>query len=87
MESITHRELRKRSSAVLARVAGGEALLVTNRGVPVAVLSPPGRSEPDRLDESGRTRPPRTSSVDFTVVTRAVGESSRSILDDLRGDR
>lgn len=38
--TITHRELRNNSAEVLRRVAAGEAMDVTNRGVIVAHLSP-----------------------------------------------
>ncbi|SPT53978.1 Putative antitoxin VapB5 [Actinomyces bovis] len=38
--SISQRELRKDSSAVLRRVEEGEALRVTRQGVPVALLMP-----------------------------------------------
>ncbi|RGE19022.1 type II toxin-antitoxin system Phd/YefM family antitoxin [Leucobacter sp. wl10] len=40
MATITHRELRNNSAEVLRRVADGEAMEVTNRGVVVAHLSP-----------------------------------------------
>ena len=40
MATISHRELRNNSAEVLRRVAAGEAMRVTNRGVVVAYLSP-----------------------------------------------
>ncbi|WP_166984118.1 type II toxin-antitoxin system Phd/YefM family antitoxin [Paramicrobacterium fandaimingii] len=40
MTTISHRELRNNSADVLRRVAAGEAMEVTNRGVVVAHLSP-----------------------------------------------
>lgn len=40
MKTITQRELRNDSAAVLRAVQGGQALLVTRNGVPVAELRP-----------------------------------------------
>jgi len=40
MATITHRELRNNSADVLRRVAAGESMEVTNRGVVVAHLTP-----------------------------------------------
>lgn len=40
METITHRELRNNSAAILRRVAAGETMEVSNHGVIVARLSP-----------------------------------------------
>ena len=55
--TITHRELRNDSAAVLARVAAGEELLVTNNGEPVAYLVPVSASVRHRLVAAGRLRP------------------------------
>ncbi len=46
MDSIASRELRNHTAAALARVAGGEVLAVTVRGVAVAELHPPGDRRP-----------------------------------------
>ena len=40
MESVGVRELRQNASALLRRVAAGESIVVTDRGRPVARLSP-----------------------------------------------
>jgi prevent-host-death family protein len=56
MERIGVRELRRKASAILRRVAAGETVEVTERGRPVAVLL---RSMPtglDRLEREGRLR-------------------------------
>jgi len=87
VETIAHRELRNNSSAVLARVSSGETLLVTNHGTPAAILVPPARSELARIEEAGRSRPPRVARPDFSAVPRVSGVVSRVVLDDLRGDR
>lgn len=87
METIPHRELRNDSSRVLARVQAGERFVITNRGLPVAVLTPaaPPATELERLRESGRTRratPPRRRIAD---VPRAAAIDSGELLDDIRG--
>lgn len=87
MHTIPHRELRNNSSAVLARVAAGESIAVTNRGVVAAILSPPHVCELDRLEQAGQARPARVRDVDFTALPRVKGVSSREVLDELRGDR
>lgn len=86
METIAHRELRNSSSAVLARVAAGETIAVTNNGEVVAIMCPPHMTELERLDVTGGSRRPRRTDVDFTKMTRATGISSRELLDDMRGD-
>lgn len=60
MERVGVRELRQNLSVYLERVRGGEALEVTDRGHPVAVLAPlPDRGALGRLAASGRLRPAR----------------------------
>lgn len=54
MDVVSQREMRNNSGDILRRVAAGETLLVTNRGVPAAVLSPPGINARDRLRAAGR---------------------------------
>lgn len=46
MRTITHRQLRNESAAVLRDVEAGESLLVTNHGSLVARISPASESEP-----------------------------------------
>ena len=54
MASVGIRELRQRASELLRRVAAGETIEVTDRGRPVAVLSPMPESGPyERLRASG----------------------------------
>lgn len=87
METIPHRELRNNSSAVLARVAAGESMAVTNHGVVAAILSPPSTSTLERLDAAGQLRPARRPLTDFTGIARVSCAPSPDILADLRGDR
>ncbi len=54
MASVGVRELRQRASELLRRVAAGETIEVTDRGRPVALLSPvPEESPLKRLRSAG----------------------------------
>jgi prevent-host-death family protein len=54
MASVGIRELRQRASELLRRVGQGETIEITDRGRPVAILSPPPASGPlDRLRALG----------------------------------
>ena len=86
MKTIAHRELRNNSSAVLARVAAGEAIAVTNHGEVAAVLVPPAASALERVLQAQAARLPR-SGIKFSAIDRVHGASTVEILDDLRGDR
>lgn len=58
MDQIGVRELRQNASVYLDRVKRGESIEVTERGVPVAILSPtPTGSLLDRLVVEGRLTP------------------------------
>ena len=86
MRTIAHRELRNNSSAVLARVAAGESIAVTNHGEVAAVLVPPAASALERVLQAQAARLPR-SGIKFSAIDRVHGASTVEILDDLRGDR
>jgi prevent-host-death family protein len=83
------RELKNRLSRYLKRVRAGERLVVTERGEPVAILSPPTVTRTDRRIEAmlregmarwgggkprGARRPPR---VKGPTVAEAVIEDRR----------
>jgi prevent-host-death family protein len=58
--TISQRDLRNDSAAVLRQVEAGETLVITRNGTPVAELRPlgPRRYVPrDRLSAAGRTAP------------------------------
>ena len=58
MASIGVRELRQRASELLRRVEQGETIEVTDRGRPVALLSPAPEGSPlDRLRALGEIDP------------------------------
>lgn len=53
------RALKQNASAVVAGAAAGETLIITDRGRPVAQLTPLPASPLQRLLASGRARPPK----------------------------
>jgi prevent-host-death family protein len=58
MTSVGVRELRQRASELLRRVERGETIEVTDRGRPVAILSPPPEGSPlDQLRALGEIDP------------------------------
>ena len=58
MASVGVRELRQRASELLRRVAAGETIEVTDRGRPVALLSPLPEAGPlQRLRAAGEVDP------------------------------
>ncbi|MEK7367805.1 MAG: type II toxin-antitoxin system prevent-host-death family antitoxin [candidate division NC10 bacterium] len=52
MTTVGIRELKNRLSRYLKRVRAGERLVVTERGEPVAILSPPAVTQADRRIEA-----------------------------------
>lgn len=56
MDEIGIRALKQNASAVVARVAGGETITITDRGRPVALLSPLPKTTLQGLRDSGRLR-------------------------------
>lgn len=89
MESVGVRELRQNASVYLRRVAAGESITVTDRGVPVAVLIPPPRDATlrERLRMNGELLP---ADGDRSVLLEPPLESDLDVsaeLDSLRADR
>lgn len=56
MAEIGIRALKQNASAVVARAASGEQVTITDRGRPVAQLTPLSRSRLQALVEAGRAR-------------------------------
>jgi prevent-host-death family protein len=78
MTTCTVAEAKAHLSELLARVEGGEALVITRRGRPVAQLSPirPARRAPDwRAIQAFResTETTGTSAVDLVRAVRDAG--------------
>jgi prevent-host-death family protein len=84
MESVSQREMRNRSGELLRRVAEGESILVTNNGVPAAVVVPVGDAR-TRLATSGRLR--LGTGVDPSVLPPPVQpvRPTGDVLDEDRG--
>jgi len=72
MDRVGVRELRQNLSVYLRRVVAGETLEVTERGRPVALLTPVGaRDDPImRLVAAGRASPPERSPRDLGPALR-----------------
>ena len=81
-EKLSHRDLRDRSAEILRDVGAGATYEITNHGVVVAVLSPP--SGP--LDLRVRAATTRGGWRELDRIPRP-GNSTREVLDDLRGER
>lgn len=86
MAEVTKTELNQQTARVLARVAAGEKLTVTDRGRPIAQLSPPEKDAWSELVASGRVTLPTASGALTSPATRTA-QTTREILDDLRSDR
>jgi prevent-host-death family protein len=56
VDSVSQREMRNNSGELLRRVADGESVLITNGGVPAAVMVPAVSDTRTRLVASGRLR-------------------------------
>jgi len=87
MASIGVRELRQRASELLRRVEQGETIEVTDRGRPIALLSPaPAGSPLDRLRALGDIQP-ATGDIDdlpAPLVLPAGTERPSDVLSRLR---
>lgn len=89
MRTISHRELRNNSAAVLRAVGAGETIEVTNHGEVAAVLVPPSLTPYERLVAAGKVREPRKDRlVDLRNIRRVTAPvPSAEIIADIRGDR
>ncbi|HMK11275.1 MAG TPA: type II toxin-antitoxin system prevent-host-death family antitoxin [Acidimicrobiales bacterium] len=66
MTSVGIRELRQRASELLRRVEQGETIEITDRGRPVALLTPTSQGSPlERLRSAGDVTPATTDLADL----------------------
>jgi prevent-host-death family protein len=65
MSEVGIRALKQNASAVVARAAAGEIITITDRGRPVARMSPIRSSHVDDLIEAGLIRPATRSLADM----------------------
>lgn len=78
------RALKQNASAVVAAAAAGDTITITDRGRPVAQLTPLPESRLDRLVELGRARPARRDIRDLPAPE--VGPSLSAELEAMRSD-
>lgn len=86
MARVTRTELNQQTAGVLARVADGERITVTDRGRPVAEMSPPATSTWDALIAAGTVTPARTRGA-LPFKPAASEHSVADTLDELRSER
>ena len=86
MRTVTHREMRNQSGAILRRVADGDTIQVTNNGQVAALIVPPGTDPLADLVSRGQVRVARnpTSSL-RSIVRRKSTTDSQAIVADVRG--
>ena len=90
MQRIGVRELRQNASVYLNRVKAGETVEVTERGVLVALLTPPSAAQTtrERMIAEGQLVPARAARRLPTRRSPRPGSSSgQQILDDQRAER
>jgi prevent-host-death family protein len=89
MTSVGVRALRQRASELLRLVEQGETVEITDRGRPVALLTPLPQGSPlDRLRAAGEIEPASKDPDDLPepLVLAAETESASSALQRLRSD-
>ena len=87
MTSIGVRELRQRASEFLRRVEAGETIEVTDRGRPVALLSPiPNVSPIERLRASGRLITASEQALPEPIESADDATPPSAVLEALRDD-
>ena len=97
MESIGVRELRQNASRYLERVKRGESIQVTDRGVPVAMLTPVAAERKSRYQEmleQGLITPGKANLQHYLgehppqpLEANYAGPSVSEILEELREER
>lgn len=70
MSQVGIRALKQNASAVVAEVVAGETVTITDRGRPVAQLSPIPSSPLHRLISAGAARPARRSIAELPAPQR-----------------
>ena len=78
MDRVGVRELRREASAILRRVAAGEAVEVTDRGRPVAIILPSMPRGLIRLEREGLLRRAQGDLLDLTPASLPVGRRTPS---------
>ena len=84
MDTAGIRELKQNASAVVAEAAAGTTVIITDRGRPVAQLSPLPSSPFDQLRAAGMVRPAARRLRDLPRPEE--GESITAALEAMRDD-
>lgn len=71
MDEVGIRALKQNASEVVVRAAAGEVIIVTDRGRPVAQLTPLPQSDLDGLVAAGLARAPKRSLADLPTPVAA----------------
>ena len=87
MSEVSRTELNQQTARVLARVARGERLIITDRGRPIAQISPPPERVWDDLVAQGKVTPATHRGAVTLPPPSTLDETVREIIDDLRGER
>lgn len=89
MKRVGIRELRQNASALLRLVEGGTIIEITDRGRPVAVLSPTPSCGPlNRMREAGMSVPAKRKLADLPLpIEASIGVSPSDLLRAQREDR
>ena len=87
MTAIGIRLLKQNASAVVARAAAGEVIVVTDRGRPVAQLSPLPATPLMALRDAGQARSPKRALADLPAPSRGASVTAALITsrDEERG--
>lgn len=86
MADVTRTELNQQTARVLARVEAGEEITVTDRGRPIAQLSPMASDRRARRLATGALRPAPERGVP-EIRSPLRGWSTEQMLEDMRRDR
>ncbi len=84
METVGIRELRQNASQVVARVAAGEVITITDRGRPVAQMTATRPSKIEQLRAQGQSRPQRGHGRNSPAPTQ--GEPLSDVLAQMRDE-
>lgn len=85
MATVTRSELNQQTARVLARVEAGEDVTITDRGRPIARISPVESNRRSRRIAAGLLRPASAAGVP-EVKAPITDWSTEQMLEDMRGE-
>jgi prevent-host-death family protein len=86
MMTVGVRALKQNASAVVAKAAAGEVVIITDRGRPVAQLVAVPTDDVAALVAAGRARRPKRSLADLGAPPRSAGSRLSSVLGAMRDE-